>query len=196
MRPYFWLSIPDASTQYRIMAIDPGTNTLGVSILSLCLESSRITVEHVSTLVAENMVNPYTGIQEYYGERFTKLYALQNALTYLMHQFDIHAVVSESPYLGRFPQAFAALTECMCTLRNAMLSYNPYMTLDTIDPATIKSNIGVSGKSGDKTLMRDAVINLFQRNEIYVVSDINIYTLDEHSLDSLAAGYSKLRLMR
>jgi Holliday junction resolvasome RuvABC endonuclease subunit len=177
------------------MAIDPGTNTLGVSILSLDLEYGVITVEFVTTLVAENMVRPYESIVTYHSERFTKLYALQNSLTYLMSQFQVHAVVSESPYLGRFPQAFAALTECMSMLRNAMLNFDPYMYLFTIDPATIKTNVGVSGKSGDKLLMRKAVMDLWNRQEIQISNGIILSELDEHSIDSIAAGYSRLRQM-
>ena len=191
----FWLTIPEGATDYRILATDPGTNTMGVSILSLCLVTGAIRAEYVVTLVAEKMISPYGGIQEYFDDRFTKLYALQNSLSYLMYQFQIDAVVSESPYLGRFPQAFAALTEFMCALRNSMLTYNPFMPITTIDPATIKTNVGVSGKSGDKELMRKAIINLCETGKIVLDPSINVYKLDEHSIDSLAAGYSRLRLL-
>jgi Holliday junction resolvasome RuvABC endonuclease subunit len=191
----FWLSIPEGASDYRILATDPGTNTMGVSILSLCLVTGTIRAEYVTTLVAEKMITPYAGIQDYYGDRFTKLYALQNSLAYLMYQFQVDAVVSESPYLGRFPQAFAALTEFMCALRSAMLAYNPFMPITTIDPATIKTNVGVSGKSGDKLLMRNAVIALCESKAIALDPSINVYDLDEHSIDSLAAGYSRLRLL-
>ncbi len=195
MRPYFWLSIPDTSPQYRIMGIDPGTSTLGVSVISVCLQTHVITLEFSKTLNSERMLSPYAAIQEFHGNRFAKLYALQHALTYLMQEWDVQAIVSESPYLGRFPQAFAALTECVCTIRNAILNYNPYMTLYTIDPATIKMNVGVSGKSSDKNLMRNAIIDMCERRQVLVADDINIYELDEHSIDSIAAAIAQMKLL-
>lgn len=192
MRTHFWLHVPAGATDYRIMAIDPGTNTLGISILSRDLTTNIINLEYSTTLVAENMLNPYAGVVEHYGIRFAKLYALQNSLSYLMREFQIDDVVSESPYLGRFPQAFAALTEAMCMIRAAILQYNPYINLTTIDPATIKMLCGVSGKSSDKTLMQRSILSLADTGRLSVDVTVPLLELDEHSIDSIAAGYAYL----
>lgn len=182
------LHIPDSDTIYRLMAIDPGTNTLGFCIIEIDLVTLEKTVIFVHTLVANKTMDNYGTILESYGEKLARLRSHFEALYYHMCEWNVHGVVSESPYMGRFPQAFMSLVECMDTIRQAVMQYDISITLETIDPASVKTAVGVSGKDGDKTKMLEAMKN---RPDLKLASGIDLNALDEHSIDALAVGYAR-----
>lgn len=177
---------PLHATEYRIVSIDPGTNTLGVSLLSLDLESKELSLIEAMTLTAEHRLHLYRTHAEVYGDRQAKLRAHFDALVHYFNQVHPHAVASESPYMGRLPQAFGALTECVHTIRLAVERYDRHMPLHTYDPATVKKSVKVSGKSGDKEAMRRGVKMLpFVRSDQQDFLD----RVDEHSIDAIAVGF-------
>lgn len=110
-----------------------------------------------------------------------------------MINFEVHGVASECPYMGRFPQAYAALTECLTSIRSAVHDYDPTLVLHEIDPATVKMNVNVNGKSGDKQLMTNAVTELIKTGRILNTGLVNIGLLDEHAIDAIAVGYAHIR---
>lgn len=174
----------------RILSIDPGTNHLGFAIIDLIPDRGMVVVD-VATLEAMRLASQYKSLIEVHGEKIAKLYALEMALNRIMSRFKPHYVVSESPYLGRFPNAFAALVECFNMIRRALIDFNPCMPLNQLDPSTIKKSVGVSGKSGDKSLMTLALAKL-SAVEIDL-SEFSLDNLDEHSVDAIAAGYAYVK---
>lgn len=180
---------PSIRDRHRIMSIDPGTNHLGYAISDVYLgvPDSLMTVVHVETLDAFDLARRYTTLLEVHGEKVTKLYALEQALKRIIERFKPDIVISESPYMARFPNAFSALIECLKTIRSVLIEYDPCMALKLIDPATIKSRVGVSGKSGNKDLMTNAIKRLINEEKI---SFIDTSILDEHSIDAIAVGYA------
>ncbi len=169
------------------LSIDPGTSMLGTAINAINM-NNQWEILHACTTNIELVVrHTYPSEQiMVHGERFFKNMACGRVVEKFADDWWVNDVVSESPYMGRFPQAFAALTECMHSMRNAMYSQNPNRVFHTIDPSTIKKSVGVSGKSGDKELMRKAVQNI-------AGSMVNVDWLDEHAIDSIAVGYSWYR---
>lgn len=186
------LFIPNTCHQYRLLSIDPGTTTLGVSILSIDLATGLKRVELAYTLNAAKSIYRYPNIEETQGERHAKLTSHYNAVLRIMREWNVHGVVSESPYLGKFAQAFEALVECLQMLEAAVTHYNPQMELRTIDPSTVKMNVGVNGKSNDKTLVGDAILKL---PDLQFAPYVDLASLDEHSWDSIAVGYGQLKSM-
>lgn len=187
------MTTPTLRSRHRVLSIDPGTNHLGYAIMDVDYANALepIVLVEVGTLNAVALSRPYTTLLEVHGEKVTKLYALEQAIKRILETFKPDKTVSESPYMGSFPQAYAALVECLKTIRSALIDYDPCMPLHIIDPASIKAAVGVSGKSGNKGLMTDAVADLVSKNAI--VTDIDIRVLDEHSVDSIAAGYAYIR---
>ena len=110
----------------------------------------------------------------------------EDALNHLGNRASTYDKPTGERSMERTVKAFAALTECMHSMRNAMYSQNPNRVFHTIDPSTIKKSVGVSGKSGDKELMRKAVQGI-------AGSMVNVDWLDEHAIDSIAVGYSWYR---
>jgi hypothetical protein len=104
--------------------------------------------------------------------------------------WEIERAVSESPYMGKFPAAYAALVSCINAIRSGCSNYDPTLYLDIIDPATIKKQLGVPGNSGDKSLITKAI----EKSETIDTSLIDLSILDEHSVDSIAVGHAYLKL--
>ncbi len=177
-------------SRYRIVSIDPGTNTLGLALLELDLEVGQLSLVEAMTLTAEHRLHLYRTHADIYGERQAKLRSHSDALIHYFNQVQPHAVASESPYMGRLPQAYAALVECVQTIRLAVEQYDRHLPLHTYDPATVKKTVGVSGKSGDKEAMRRGVKALsFIRDDQQLFLD----QTDEHSVDAIAVGYCHYR---
>ena len=170
--------------EYRIVGIDPGTITLGVALLGFDLQSEKLHLIEATTYSSEEMIHRYPNLRDTHGDRFAKIYAHRmNLLNYFRYK-QPHAISSEAPFFGRLPQPYAALTECVYSIRLATLDYDICCPLHVYDPATVKKNVGVSGKSGDKTAMRNAV------KKLAVAEDEVIDTLDEHAVDAIAVAYT------
>lgn len=183
------LQLPLKSPLYRVLGIDPGTDTLGVAVLDLNLELHTITLVYVTTLVASKNIKQLDYLSELHTERFVKLQDHQCNIAKILEYYQPHCVISESPYLGRFANAFAALTECLLVIKQTVLNYNPWISLELIDPPNVKKSVGAPGKGGDKELIRNALKSL---NTIQGLNPSVIDQLDEHSIDAIAVAYSKI----
>lgn len=190
-----WSQPSGSMNRYRLLAIDPGTSMLGISVLECDFATQAITLIYATTIDADRACRTYALTQSIHGYRFARLHALKESLLYIMQDFGIHGVVSECPYMGRFPQAFAALTECLSSIRMAVQLYDELLPLHEIDPATVKMNVNVSGKSGDKELMRRAVSELVASGRICNYGSVAVLQLDEHAIDAMAVGYAHLRML-
>jgi Holliday junction resolvasome RuvABC endonuclease subunit len=99
-------------------------------------------------------------------------------------------VVCESPFFNaKRPQAYGALVETLSAVRRALWEYDPYMQLYLIDPPRVKRAVGAAGNAG-KDDMRTAVLKLAQ--ELRYQGPVPLECIDEHSIDAIAVGYSKL----
>ncbi len=183
---------PSLKSTHRILSIDPGTNHLGYAISEVYLMDPYEPMEviEVDTLQPGNLAKPFTTLIEVHGEKVAKLYALEQAIKRILERFKPDIIVSESPYMGQFPQAYAALVECLKSIRSALIDFDPCKPLNSIDPATIKASVGVSGKSGDKNLMSTAIKKLIDEKKL--ILPCNLSELDEHSIDAIAVGYAYL----
>lgn len=185
------LYVSDNRAFYRILAIDPGTSTIGISILDLDLLTYDINLVWSDTYVSDHTLRYYNDYVTNFETLDVKLEIIKDLLVDIMAEWDVDDVVSESPYMGRFPAAYGALTRCLDSIRRALQQYDYKLVLKLIDPATVKTNVGVSGKSGDKNAVKQAVLMLPLTN----VGNVNLHALDEHSIDSIAVGYGYLEKM-
>lgn len=170
---------------YRILAVDPGTNALGVAVLDVDIDKAIVTVQHATTIDISKLSQNYPQLIMIHGERVSKLHAVEVSLFRMFRAWKPDEIVSEAPYMGRFPQAYGALVECLASIRRAVMEYNRALPLPTIDPASVKKSVGVSGKSGDK----GAITTAIQRQSDLVLN-IDVDKLDEHARDAIAVGYA------
>lgn len=173
--------------QLIYLSIDPGTNMLGTTINAITHDNRWVVLNtHTTNIKAllQHRFPPH--LIELHGERFFKALLCGEVIFKLSKTWDVSAIVSESPYMGKFPQAFGALTECLFAMRCHGYEFDSHIQFNTIDPATIKNHVGVKGNSGNKALMKAAVQRL-------VGSMLDIEYADEHSVDSMSVGYAWYR---
>lgn len=178
----------------RVMSIDPGTNALGLSVHELNLTHGTMVVLDAYTVNVPRVMNLYCADALYYqDEKVAKLKAVEYAVANYARAWSIEHAVSEAPYMGKFPAAYAALVSCINAIRSGCSNYDSTLYLDIIDPATVKKMLGVPGNSGDKSLITKAI----EKSETIDTSLIDLSSLDEHSTDSIAVGhaYLKMKLM-
>lgn len=172
----------------RVMAIDPGTNTLGVAILEQ-KETGEITVLDVRTHIASKMTKRYPHLLYQYGDLQTRLYAMKESLKRTIQYWTPDLVVCESAYMGKFAHSFMALTQVKEMLFQVVRESDPMLSLVFIEPSVAKKAVGVNGSRHDKDGVRDALLTLplLQFNQT-----IPFTNLDEHSTDAIAIGYAYL----
>jgi Holliday junction resolvasome RuvABC endonuclease subunit len=157
---------------------------MGITLWEWRLDSSRFVVVESFTAAAKDNNPVYNSISEVHGNRVARMYFLADTLADTLRRFNPHAIIAESPYMGRFPQAFAALVECVSLIRNTVYSYNRYLPLYQVDPPTAKKAAGVKiVKKSDKEDVRRAL-----RARTDIEWQVDLESLDEHSVDSVAVG--------
>lgn len=189
MRPYVQhLQDHSWANEYRIVAIDPGSDTLGLTLLTVDLRTGAITVNHSETYHASNYLRylPF-GYESAHGSMLSRMWCHRQTLVNLFHQFQPHSVIAESAFLKkRFPRSFEVLTVGLEMIRSALREYSPAMILDLVEPSVAKKAVGHKGNSSDKSGVHQCVIKYPG-----LIWNVDPLLLDEHSADSVAIGISK-----
>lgn len=180
------LVLPNLPAVFRVIGIDPGTDTLGVSVLDVDLLSARVSLIDAFTLRGSANMKSYPMLMDVHGDRYAKVYSHFETIKNIFWFFHPHSVICESPYMGKFATAFEALVECKMMIRRALVEYDATKPLHLIDPPSAKIAVGAPGKGGDKNTVRDAIIRLTNLDN---PNNIEIILLDEHSTDAIAVGY-------
>ena len=165
----------------RILSIDPGTNFTGATIMDITSDGV-ITTIFADTIKTEWLIRTSNPMVEIHGKRFTKINHIGESIAELLRIYNPNVVISEAPYLGRFPQSFAALVELLMELRHRLFQYNVSMPLLSIDPSSVKKSMGVKGNSSDKGEMTIAL----HKEKIKHIRPVD--TMDEHTVDATCVG--------
>lgn len=176
--------LPEHSRDLRILGIDPGTTTMGMAVLDWPLPTDTFTVEYAYTLVANDNHPHYRAMADLHGNRTARLQQQADTLREILHLYQPHVVVAESPFMGRFAQSYGALMECVQVIRGVLLDYDFQIPLRLVDPPSVKKGVGV--KLGRKTDKEDVRRALAARTDL--TWKVALETLDEHSVDAIAVG--------
>lgn len=169
--------------EFIILAIDPGTNSCGFSILSLNLSTGNIDVVRSFTKKAADYLRGNKELVEMHGEKDIRNHGYVNTFLDLLSAWRPEIVVIEDAFMSRFPAAFAALREQTQLFRIACYQKDPHQCVMMVEPSRIKKHMKVKG--GDKDLMTEA---LRKRKDVSYSDDVVIDELDEHSIDSVCIG--------
>ena len=171
------------------MGLDPGTNKLGVGIMCVDMKTSAIVSISAITLVGEKLAKG-SWMSEMHGDRFGRIAVLQDQLAGILHAYQVVDIASESPFYSlRHPNAYGALTEVICAIRDAVVYYDCWKGLTLIDPPTVKIAVGAKGNA-DKDVMKEKVMALLGQHYQGIIP---INELDEHSVDAIAVVYCRWR---
>lgn len=190
-------SLPSHPIPYRIVGVDPGSTTLGIAVLDLYLEDFSIELVDARTFNAARGISHYQTVTDFHGDRMARLHSLQDSLYGYLACFRPQGFASESPYMGRFANAFRALTECLLVIQQTAYVYDPRMRVHLIDPMTVKAAVGIVAKGYRnkaalaKEHVREAVLKLPLRNP----GNFNMEAFDEHSIDAIAVAIARIKQM-
>jgi Holliday junction resolvasome RuvABC endonuclease subunit len=177
-------------TILRVMGVDPGSSSLGLTIIDHNIETNTPTLWYTELFQAKTVIDssPYLFNFPTRGQRLRKcgLY-----LTEMLEEYQPHLVACEDAYMGRFPTAFRSLSEGIICIQNAVAAWDPFVRLMLVDPPTAKIAVGAPGRGGGKDAVRDAVM----ANRDFV-KEVEVDLLDEHSIDSIAIAYWALQRWR
>jgi Holliday junction resolvasome RuvABC endonuclease subunit len=187
------LIVPDSDDRLRIVSFDPGTDTLGSSVLELNVRTLQLTVLDAQTFVSRRPIRyrpGYQRIEEIYGDRLARLSSHRQAVMGHLHRWQPHVVACESPFMGMRAQAFEALIECVNVIRWAVHDFDPTVPVEMITPPQAKKTVGASFKGSDKNDVRLGIQSLFEESNGQLV--YRAYQpfdqIDEHSIDAIAVG--------
>lgn len=184
----------DYSTEpLRILAIDPGTNTMGMSFFELCLYTGRITLVYGATYSADRYANFEGCAALALGDRLAKIQYHSANLSQILRQWRPHVIASEAPYMGRFPQAYAALVQCCNAITLSVYDYDPSQNVWFVDPPTAKLAVGALTRKGSKENVQESILAL---SDLYLAEHFYLSQLDEHGYDSVAVGYWACKVLQ
>lgn len=174
-----------------IIGLDPGTETLGLSILTFDAISIALQRIEAHTFIGSKLPYYSDDVALLHGERFARLRAHQYNLLRIFQLVRPVAVVSESPFFNpRRPAAGAALVETIDCIRGALQQYDPYRVLQLVDPSSVKNAVGAKGNAG-KDDVKKAILTL--ANTWPFAPETPFHTLSEHAIDSTAVAYWRYR---
>jgi Holliday junction resolvasome RuvABC endonuclease subunit len=176
-------------THYVVLAIDPGTETMGVAALGVDLVDFNVFAYAVTTLHASHSYNPLGVESSTYGDRFARLNTLSRSVASFCETFRPHSVIAESPFLGRFPQSYEALVDCLSVLRRTVSGYDPALVLETVDPPSAKKAVGINPKGATKDDVKNAVLRL----PIHRYPGVHLERIEEHASDAIAVGWFRIQ---
>lgn len=186
------LALPTGYAPYRILAIDPGTNTLGACVIDVDLVRRTATVVFVGTYRADKTISQVNNYLTTFTERLLRIKFHEKNIMQLLKQFQPHCFIAESPYMGRFATAFEALVELRTVMRSVLWQYDRSMTLELVDPPTAKMAVGALVYKGSKENVQDCVRKY--RNLQWALPENNL-VIDEHGYDALAVGIYRSQLV-
>lgn len=179
----------DGEATSCVVGIDPGTVKLGLSCITYRVDTFEIT--QVETITLDGSRLPHNEwLSRMYGDRAGRVKALGKWLHGYLVEKDPFGIACESPFYNqKRPNAYGALKEVICALRDNVWEYNIRKPMYLIDPPTVKRAVGASGNA-DKDAVKKAILG-------HPVLGDHIRKLaempDEHSLDALAVAFCLLR---
>ena len=175
------LNMPMGSPLIKIIGIDPGTDMLGVAILTINLDTLIIEDTNAFTLSGAKLSKDDYWNKEIHGNRFSRINALRIELLKIFNYNNPIFIFSESPFINyRFPAAGIALTEVLSAINRAVIEYSIWNKLHLVPPSSVKQAINAPGNA-TKEMMKEKILEYKNLN-----CDIN--TLDEHSIDAIAVA--------
>ena len=168
-----------------ICGIDPGTINLGFSIIEVDLFLSITNIKAI-TFASEILDDSK---RDYYS----RIKAQKENLLHQFYYYRPFAVACEGSFYNSFrPSAFKPLIETIQAIRESCAEYNGYECFFIYEPKLVKKATGAIANP-NKYLIKQAIIN---NQEIKNAYNGDINRLSEHSIDSIAIGYTHLRFLR
>lgn len=185
------LVIPEGSSNIiKVIGLDPGSNTFGIAELDFNLDIMQIDKCSAFTITLDRMVEKNSWLEQQHSSRVARLQELYKFLLRFFNNVRPNIIASESPFINnKFPQSGIALTEVLSVIRQAVIDYNLWTTLDLLPPSVVKNGVGAAGAAAKD----DMKVRLSRLTDLNYTSNVPLQMLDEHSIDALAVAYSRVK---
>lgn len=179
----------------RILAIDPGTDTMGIVVVDVDIETFHPTLVDECTINAKKSHQVKDKLSEHNTllNRDIQLAYIEEKLRDILRQVEPDTIASESPFLNPSNvTSFEALTECFKMIRTTVYAYRPSMMVYRIAPAVAKSAVGVSHMGTDKHDIYKGVERCIATG--YLTSNVDIEAMSEHAVDAVTVSIAHIKL--
>lgn len=172
---------------FNIVAVDPGTTTIGVSVYTINVKDlSIVNIESVLINTAIRFKE-----EDLTKDLLVRLDRLYNRMMELIRHYDPKILSIEAGFINRLrPAAYGPLSQSIMAIELAARTINPLIKIFKFAPKTIKK-VTTRGGAADKD---DVLLGVLAIPEI--TRHINPYTVSEHEVDSLAINYTMLDYIR
>lgn len=169
----------------RILAIDPGTTTLGAAGINLCPYTLDPTVAFARTINAMKEYKPSEAWLYMHDPQVLRVDYIAGEILQLLWEYQPHLIACESPFSHVRPEAYAALVRIQMALYQAVSMYDISKSIILVTPNEAKKSVGaVMGKLASKENVKECVLKHPLKWDV----DITPSTVDEHSIDAIAVG--------
>lgn len=173
-----------------VLAIDPGTITLGFAVYMLDIDTLDIIDVFAWTVDATRLTYFDPLVIDVHGEKFARIMAHKKNFKGVLERYKPLSIVCETPFFNmRRPSAAGPLYELYATLEQTVFEWDNFKPLYKVDPKTAKKSVKAP-HNAKKDEVKKALLKIEELDKA------NIDFLDEHSCDALAVGYSKVIEMR
>lgn len=172
---------------YRVLSFDPGAN-LGVTISEGDMGLTYLRPIHSETVDLNKWTKIlFPEIEEVYGMRFARVHTLRHLVSNILRRWQPDFMAHENAFMMmQRVTAGITLAEYVLMMRMSAYEYDPAMPIFGYSPFEIKSAVKLKGKlTGNKNLVAEALPKLDDLD----LSEVDVKSLDEHSVDSIAIGY-------
>ena len=168
-----------------ILSIDPGTNYTGVTFWILddyTLDINDIKSFTINLTTIDYVTEKYKIIQ--------RINILINMLEYWIDIYKPRYLVIEAGFINILrPAAYGPIANTIFAIENLFISKSNTYNIIEYPPKYVKQYVSVG--TADKNDIKTAVSNIDNITRL-----INIDTLSEHAIDSLAIGYTFIDIIR
>lgn len=177
---------PPPDDKIRIMACDPGTTTLGLSLIEVDIDN----FEELPRVVWSDTIsvkNPRVEDDLFLidGGRKWRVEEIQKQMIEVIEFAQPSFFITETPFFRRGKMsAYESGVELQTMIHEAVRSLSLTTKVYGINPISVKHYIGVDHIGTGKEEVRQAVLEVFKDH-----TDIDLSVLDEHSIDSIAVGH-------
>lgn len=181
---------PGSSPIVSIVGLDPGSFNLGVAVILFNVETLQIVSTEAWTLSGIKLAREYPWYTNIHGELDGRIYAMQESFSKTLAYYQPLLVASEAPFISKkFPQAGLVLTRVVSAVRQAVMRYDMWKSLDIVDPPTVKMAVGAPGNA-PKEVVKEKVLQI---PDLHYNGTVPLHLLDEHSIDAIAVAYGRFR---
>ena len=167
-----------------ILSVDPGINCTGLSVLN---NSGPFTVmEAILVKNARKFTDPEKEVEKQYGNRVVKVQAILAAIRVLLSKYHIETIVVEAPFYSALtPLAYGSLLEVIFAIKYDIVTKGDYV-FKLIEPLLVKKLFSNKGNAA-KEIIKEFLLK--KKEDGSIIIDIDIHTLSEHEIDSIAIGF-------